>query len=238
LPLDGCDAQPTYGAYFEIIEAFVARDGYAPLREALAGTGCGLEAVREIVLKAEKHGALYHPASVTLGGADGEMVRLCVNVARRTWPGLPGRGGGLAWQHCGADSAERICRARMRPGRSPACGMLLEQWFAGFHEFHQDGRGPEVGCGTTMSASGCSIPVSRWPSTVRGARILTLHFDPETGASLGPWHHAAGDFVARVVGGAAVDVRCITVARYGAAHNFSQAGPMAGKLALLAFFTD
>ena len=58
------------------------------------------------------------------------------------------------------------------------------------------------------------------------ARILTLYYDVGSGAAIGPWHHAAGDFVARVSPDGRVAVRCITVRGYGAAHDFSQAGPM------------
>ena len=236
LPLEGCDAQLTYGAYFEAIEAFVARDGYAPLRAALAGTGCDLEGVREIVLKAEKHGALYHPASLTLGGPDGETVRLCVNVAvtdvaRDCLAGEAGLLGALRDRFGGTSLPEPYAA-----GEVAGCGMLLEQWFAGFHEFHQDGAGRvrlwDYDAGERLLDPAEALAVYR-----EAARILTLYYDPETGASLGPWHHAAGDFVARVAEGR-VDVRCITVRGYGAAHDFSQAGPMAGKLALLAFFTD
>lgn len=238
LPLEGCDEQPTYGAYFDALETFVTRDGAAPLRAALAGsrTGFGIEAVRELVLKAEKHGALYHPASVSVLGPEGASVRLCVNVAvtavaRDCLAGEAALLAGLRGRFGGASLP-----APHASGVVGEFGLLLEEWFAGFHEFHLDGAGRvrlwDYDAGERGLDAGEAVAVFR-----EAARILTLYYDLDTGAALGPWHHAAGDFVARVANGR-VDVRCITVRGYGANHDFSQAGPMAAKLALLAFFTD
>ena len=73
LPVEGDTTGLTYGAYFEALEAFVSGEGFAPLRRALARAKRpgGLDGARQIVLRAEKHGALYHPASCTVRFDDG-----------------------------------------------------------------------------------------------------------------------------------------------------------------------
>jgi len=224
MPLEG---SPTvsYGRYFAALEAFLARDGWAALGKA----GVDIGGVDRLVLRAEKHGALYHPASVEAGG-----VRLCVNVA------VEPTGMACLQQEAGSLA---VLRERYAPqwlpcpyatGEAEGMAFLLEEWFGGFHEFHsgQDGRVRlwDFDRGERVLAPGETLAVYR-----QAARILTRYFDVETGARIGPWHHAAGDFVARIEGGA-VEVRCITVRGHAPAGDFSQAGPMAGRLALLSFF--
>lgn len=236
-PLEGDDTGLNYGRYFEALEAFVSADGFAPLARGLAALGRkdGLAGAREIVLRAEKHGMLYHPASCTVRFPDAAPT-FCVNVAVAP---------------VAVDCLEAECglleflRGRFTPEFLPrplACarvhglGMLLEEWFAGFHEFHQDGGGRvrlwdfDAGERVLDAADAAAL-------YGEAARILTRYFDPVTGASIGPWHHAAGDFVARADGGG-VMVRLVTVRGHGASRAFTEAGPMAERLAGLSFFTN
>lgn len=224
MPLEGCPAV-TYGRYFDALEAFLARDDGAAFREA----GVDVAAVDGLVLRAEKHGALYHPASVRV-----RDIRLCVNVAVEP--------AGMA---CLEQEAGLLARLRERDatgwlpcpyaaGNADGMGFLMEEWFTGFHEFHFGADGLvrlwDFDRGERVLAPEEAVAVYR-----EAARILTRYFDPKTGARIGPWHHAAGDFVARVDGGV-VDVRLITVRGHAPAGDFSQAGPMAGRLAVLSFF--
>lgn len=237
MPVEGGDAGLTYGLYFDALEAFVSRDDGAALRRALAGSGCGrdLDAALELCLRAEKHGALYHPASLTVRFADSE-VTFCLNVAATPvgMACLEQEGGLLA-----------ALRDRYTPEFLPCpyagdeaggLGILLEEWFAGFHEWHQDGSGRvrlwDFDAGERVLESAAALAIYR-----QAARILTRYFDPATGAGIGPWHHAAGDFVARV-DAQGVAVRLITVRGHHAVRSFAEAGPMAERLAALAFFTN
>lgn len=236
-PVEGDATGLTYGRYFGALEAFVSEDGFAPLRCALAALGRkdGLDGAREVVLRAEKHGALYHPASCTVRFPDGE-VKCCVNVAAAPVA--------VACLEAESGLLETL-RERFAPEFLPrplACarveglGMLLEEWFAGFHEFHQDGAGRvrlwdfDAGERLLDAAEAAAL-------YGEAARILTRCYDPATGASIGPWHHAAGDFVARA-GADGLAVRLVTVRGHGAARAFTEAGPMAERLAGLSFFAN
>jgi hypothetical protein len=234
MALEGC-ASTTYGAYFAALEAFVTGDDLAPLRTALAATaaGPGGEPLRELVLRAEKHGALYHPASVEAVW-DGGRARYCLNVAveELAVACLEREAGMLA-----------ALRRRFTPeflpcpyagGLAAGLGFLLEEWFEGFHEFHQDGTGRvrlwDFETGERWLSEAEAVALYR-----QAARILTRYWDAASGARIGPWHHAAGDFVARVEAGG-VAARLVTARGHEAAGDFSQAGPMAGRLAALSFF--
>jgi hypothetical protein len=95
--------------------------------------------------------------------------------------------------------------------------ILLVEWFEDFHEWHLDD-----------DAQGGPARVHLWDSTggyrfasesearalFRGiARILTLHYDPDTFFQITSWHHAAGDFIVRTSAGP-LEVRLTTVRGY------------------------
>ncbi|EFL49658.1 conserved hypothetical protein [Solidesulfovibrio fructosivorans JJ]] len=237
MPVEGDDTGLTYGAYFEALEAFVSGEGFAPLMRALVASGRpeGLAEAKAVVLRAEKHGALYHPASCTVR-FDGDAAKFCLNVAASEM----GRG----CLEVEAGLLETL-RGRFTPeflpcpyayGKVGALGLLLEEWFGGYHEFHQDGSGRvrlwDFDAGERLLTAGEAAALYG-----EAARILTRYYDTETGASIGPWHHGAGDFVARIADGA-VSARLITVRGYGASRPFTEAGPMAERLAGLSFFAN
>lgn len=226
----------TYGAYFEALEAFVSANGHEPLARALAGAGrSGLDAAREIVLRAEKHGALYHPASCTVRFPDGES-KWCVNVAvAPVAVACLEAETGLLDRLRTRFSSEFLPRPHVY-GEVGGLGMLLEEWFAGFHEFHQDGAG-RVRLWDFDAGERLLTPSQAGALYGEAARILTRYFDPVTGAHIGPWHHAAGDFVARD-GDDGIAVRLITVRGHTAPRSFTEAGPMAERLAGLQFFSN
>lgn len=235
--VEGGGPEFTYKAYFAELEAFVGREDFSALRRALVALGRdgGLVGAEAVVLRAEKHGALYHPASVTVR-FPGKETKLCVNVAATPVA--------IA---CLEEEAENLLglRQRFTPEFLPCpyafepsehVAFLLEDWFCDFHEFHQDGSGRvrlwDFDAGERLLSGDEAVTLYG-----EAARILTRYFDAPTGASIAPWHHAAGDFVARV-GADGIDARLITVRGYGAARDFTEAGPMAERLAALSFFTN
>lgn len=234
--VEGCDGL-TYAAYFHGLESFVRAEALPALAAAAARAGGPEDAagIDELVLRAEKHGALYHPASVTVRFAGGE-AKLCVNVAATPAAAamLEQEAGLLTGLRQGFTPEYLPCPHAW--GTVGGLTFLLEDWFAGFHEFHQDGSGQvrlwDYDAGERVLEARAALEIYR-----QAALILTRYYHVATGAGIGPWHHAAGDFVARVVDGQ-VAVRLITVRGYGAGRDFSEAGPLAGKLSALAFFTN
>ena len=236
IPVEGGEGL-TYGTYFAGLKAFVTDAAAVSALQAVAlESGLpGGEDIVELVVRAEKHGALYHPASVTARFGSGE-AKLCVNVAA-TPPAVA-----LLEQEAGLLAG---LRERFTPEFLPCprvfatvggLAFLLEDWFAGYHEFHQDGTGTvrlwDFDAGERLLSQAQALAIYR-----QAAHILTRYYHAASGSSIGPWHHAAGDFVARVVGDA-VSVKLITVRGYGAGQDFAEAGELADKLAALAFFTN
>ncbi len=222
VPLEGCPLSTTYGEYFDGLRDFVLGPGLPALIEELARqterpvSEGGLAA---IVIKAQKHGALYHPASVQASGPSGSIT-LGVNVAA-----CPHGWAALAREHEVLDRLSRNVSGAGLP--RPLCfhegdrlDFLMVDWFSGFHEFHvgTDGRivlwDYEEGGLIPLG-----IPTAREVYR-QSARILTLCYDPVTGSRVWPWRHAAGDFVASLARGR-VRTRLITARGYVAPAGVS-----------------
>ncbi len=222
VPLEGCPLATTYGEYFDGLRDFVLGPGLPALIGELARQTERPESegkLAAIVIKAQKHGALYHPASVQVTGPAGS-VTLGVNVAAG-----PHGWAALAREH------EVLARlSRKVPGAGlprPLCfhegdrlDFLMVEWFSGFHEFHVGSEGRIVlwdyeDGGLVL----LDVPTAR-EMYRQSARILTLCYDPVTGARVWPWRHAAGDFVASLAQGR-VRTRLITARGYGAPAGVS-----------------
>jgi hypothetical protein len=208
-----------YGDYFAAAADFLRRLGRGALAaaaEKITGEDTGAEVLRQIRIFLEKHGALYHPARVTLL-FDDKTVSLVLNVAvsepgRRCIEGEYALLGALSARH-GQWLPRIFGIGSGRTDRGEAIPMFLGEWFEGFCEFHLTGDGdrtvlwdPQTGARTVSADLRRDI--------YRGAaRILGDFYDLPTGAGLLPWHHGAGDFVARIENGAAA-LRLITVRGY------------------------
>ncbi|MEF3698317.1 hypothetical protein [Desulfolutivibrio sp.] len=212
VPLEGCPLSTTYGEYFAGLRDFCLGAGHAALLEA-AGRTVTTGDVTELVLKAQKHGALYHPASIEVRFPGGRAL-LGANVA--TSP--------HGWAALAREQVvlSRLSREVPEAGLPrPLCfdegdrlDILLVDWFSGFHEFHATSGGGAVawdfdGGGLTPLGPDTAEEIFR-----QAARILALCLDVESGARIWPWRHAAGDFVVRSDGGG-VETRLITARGYG-----------------------
>ena len=132
-----------------------------------------------------------------------------------------GRRFGLPYLPAPLLSGEVSCGSREK---AEPLRILLVEWFEDFHEWHLDGQ-----------EQGGPARVHIWDSTggyrfasesearalFRGiARILTLHYDPDTFCQITSWHHAAGDFIVRTSVGS-LEVRLTTVRGYEALPGLS-----------------
>jgi hypothetical protein len=243
----------TFGTYFECIADFLAAGNGEALRQALAAVDPSLradEGFGAVVVRAEKHGALYHPACVMVKAA-GHVVPLVLNVAVSA-----------AGQACLAPEIEALARVgqRLPPGAVPrvhahgsgscAAGvrlpMFLADWFEGFSEFHLAPHPTGGRLGIHCWESGATEPMldSRETQELyrQVAYLLTRAFDPQTLAQIYPWHHAAGDFVLQRGPGGPV-VKLISVRRYEPTIGLPGLGDPDSEaearfLALLVFFLN
>jgi hypothetical protein len=75
---------------------------------------------------------------------------------------------------------------------------FLGEWFEGYHEWHlsRDAGGHSYLCIWDPQDGPRPATAKEFSEIFRQAsRTLTLLYDPETSSQVGPWHHAAGDFV-------------------------------------------
>lgn len=209
---------PTYGDYFQGMRGWLEGDGRAAMRRAAAASGLPGDPA-EIRIFLAKHGEFYHPARLeaSAGGIRGEWVvnvalsaparellvretSILQRLARKTLPPfLPVVYG------CG--------KAEHRPGVH--MGLMLAEWFAGFHEFHLT-RLPDGSRGVVLwDPAGNRLLAEPQIAAVyrRAACILTSYLDPDTFEAIGAWHHAAGDFVVRDDSGT-VDLRLVTAREF------------------------
>lgn len=242
LPLE-CDPFKTpYRAYFESIKNFLGHDSCRPLLEAAGkryGKVISTDELSEIIIRAEKHGALYHPASIELI-LKKKRVRFGLNVA------VTVTGRDLLKKEF--EVIQKISRKWNFPylpevflfSEQESMSFLLESWFEGYHEFHlsRTERGEqlmklwEFGKGERYLSPEQSAEVYR-----QASKILTLYYDLNDFSQIYPWHHAAGDFIAKAEG-SSIDIRLTTARQYDPYMVFQQTDQLNPVIALFYFLLN
>jgi hypothetical protein len=218
LPLE-CDPLKTpYKIYFRSIEDFLKQDEFIPVLQATGrktGREPSLNEITEIIIRAEKHGLLYHPASIELV-LENRKVKFGLNVAVTDTGKRWLREETLLLKELRAKHGLPYLPAPYISGEFNSMVFLLEDWFEGYHEFHitRDKESKhtlqlwEFGTGYLNLDNSQSFEIYR-----QSSKILTLYYDFENFNYIYPWHHAAGDFIVKVDNGK-IDVRLTTVRRY------------------------
>ena len=240
----------TLGNYFDTVKACILKDQGELLKRVLKGRFRGdfsLEDVRKIQIRSEKHGVLYHLASVEVFMGE-THVKFTLSTA------ISGKGVEcIKHEHDILDQLNRDSGFSFLPEiygiRKMACNtaqgeteemvMLAAQWFEDYHEWHMamdpaDGRqkiqiwdlkrGPRYA--STVEASLIIEECSE---------ILTLYHDFGDFSHIGAWHHAAGDFIVKCHKDGGLDVRLTTVRKYAPLPVTEDASPM---IAMIYFFLD
>jgi hypothetical protein len=218
LPLE-CDPSGTpYRIYFQSIKDLIESDGFDLIGKA-ASRRCGrkvdINEMSEIIVRSEKHGTLYHPASLELVFEETRLkfgLNVAFSEAGRNW---------LKKEFSVIQRINSRCKLPYLPEvyfflEKELASFLLEEWFGGYHEFHLAEAGEqghmmklwEFGSGYTNLSAAQSFEIYR-----QASMILTLYYDPDDFSQIYPWHHAAGDFIAKV-GDGRIDVRLTTARQY------------------------
>jgi len=225
-PLE-CDPLKTpYRIYFDSIRDFVSREEFKPLLNSVnqkLKRDVLLKEIDEIIIRAEKHGALSHPASIELIIKE-EKVKFGLNVAftdtGRNW---------LKKEFSVLKNLQIKYNLPYLPNayffdNLNSISFLLEEWFEDYHEFHiaRNEKGEqslklwEFGRGYTYLTFEQSFETYK-----QSSKILTLYYDLADFRHIYLWHHAAGDFVAKMENGK-IDVRLTTARRYEPLMNFDK----------------
>ncbi len=241
----------TYGRYFEIVRGFLARDSYRPFLDAVrqsAGKTVTLQDIQRIAIRTEKHGAVYHIASVDVFTLC-DTVRLVVTLAlsdvgklclEKDYHWLDYLNRRLDSPYVPRGYGNNSFEYRTPQGTLDTLLISLGEWFTGYHEFHlsvdpADQRQKTILWDTDHVYGYLSYKQS-CALYHQASKILTLCYDTDTYHQVCAWHHAAGDFVARTDGDS-VNLKLITVRQYGPMIAFSDPEPGNRLTALLHFFS-
>ena len=221
----------TLGDYFGALEKFILSDEsniLQPLVKKIALTD-----ISEIILCSEKHGAFYHIASVTVAcPEDNIKFALTTALSETARKSLDEEYGIL--QELSAMNSNFIPQVydkksvlwKTKSG-SEEFFIVSGGWLDGYHEWHLKDD-PESGArqihlwdyenGYRYLTAKESFELLR-----KTAYILTFYYDQSSFRQIYPWHHGAGDFVAKTDADGTISVKLITARQYEALVQFDQA---------------
>ena len=228
--LEGCPLGATYGEYFSAIQE-VLEEHASPIMQGILRHRGAQGLPRTIHVRAEKHGALCHPAGLELTWPEGGASRYALLVAVSPEGREALRRETHVLEHLQDAFEHRYLPEKLVFVAHSRMSFLLAPWFSGFHEFHVRPDGDfslwdyEQGIRNILGEHVRKI-------FFQAARILTLYTDPRDGSCIHPWSHAAGDFIVHL-DGQGVDVRLTTARGYGPRTETNNM-----LSALFAFFLD
>ena len=238
--------------YFEAIRRFILIDQEKPLVRILKerfSNEIDFNSIEKILIRSEKHGVLYHLASVEIL-ADDKRTRLAVSTAISEKS--------RAWLTHEYKTLKFLNRSRKLPylpevyfKREVACppgkkkketlSMFLGQWFEGYHEWHisvdqKDSRQKiciwDLKEGHRYASSEEAFEIFKQIS-----KILTLYYDTIDFNQIYPWHHAAGDFIVKS-GDRGIDVKLTTAREYQSIMDYFLKDAVNPMIALIYFFLN
>jgi hypothetical protein len=234
----------TLRAYFGAVENFLVETLLESQRTDLQ-EGCNTK----IVIRSEKHGVLYHIASVALFSKH-QPIKFAVSTAvtekARHWLRREHRTLHQLEQHFHLPYLPRVFGLGevLAPGdpKSTPMTMVLAEWLEGYSEWH-------LSVDETIHKEGISVWDSmegiRWASEdeawqifKQASHVLTRYYDTKTYCQIYPWHHAAGDFVVKIQPSGWVDVKLTTARQYEPITQMLQHSEMEPMAALVYFFLN
>lgn len=207
---------PSYADFFGLLREILTGPALPALTTALGG-----HEPERVVIIAEKHGALYHPARVEVEGGGSRTV-LCANAAISPMARfLAGREAGVLEKLADAHALRYLpyCHGVFGSETGALSGaVLLTEWLTGFFEFHLAQNPATGGLGLRIwdTEKGPYFADNAFWEEVyfQSARILAYYYEPVSGEQVSPWHHAAGDFVVRPDASGNPEVKLITARGY------------------------
>jgi hypothetical protein len=235
--LNPFEAHPflTLRDYFQSLERFILDNPLVPGQ------------IDQILIRSEKHGTLYHVASVEITG-HGIRRKFAVSTAfsepRRKlllheYETMKYLNKQFSYDYIPKVylASEALC---FNPKGNETVVMSVSEWLEGYHEWHltEDQVGKQAVLVWDMEEGNRTASVEEGRSIFREAsKILTLYYDPKTYRQIYPWHHAAGDFVVKRNEGA-VEVKLTTVRNYLSLISFPGKADTNRVTALVAFLLN
>ncbi len=204
----------------------------------------------ELMIRSEKHGALYHIASAEFFFKDRPPVKLAITSAL-SGPGKDAlvREFEILRSLCGKISPAFLPEpfflgkilAGQEEGRKESLVMFAGEWLTDYHEWHfsRSPKGEGLGVCLWDSRKGNTFLARKQVREIfrQAAMILTLYYDLWNFSQIYPWHHAAGDFVVQDLNGH-ISVKLVTARRYEPLTTLPVDDPASPTLALISFFLN
>ena len=242
----------TLGDYFEAIRAFILKDQGNPLAHVLRerlNREIGPENIRKILFRSEKHGALYHLASVEIF-VDNKQTKFAVSTAvsekgkgwlTHEYEMLIFLNNSLKLPYLPNVHLKGEVKCQVGNRKHETLSMLLSEWFEDYQEWHlsiDENDNNQKLCiwdfqnGNRYASKDEAFEIFRQIS-----RILTLYYDTKEFNQIYPWHHAAGDFIVKTRDGS-VDVRLTTVRDYQSIISYFSEETVNSMIAIVYFFLN
>lgn len=243
----------TLGNYFDVMKAYVLKNQGELLQRVLKDKWrkdwC-LDDVQKIKIRSEKHGILYHLASIevflkeirtkfTLSTALSKAGIECLvrehDILDRLnqtfgFPFLP-EVYGIREMACPTDQ-----------GTTEKLILLSAQWFEDYHEWHLamdpvDGR-RKFKIWDLKRGHRYASRTEAFRIIEECSRILALYYDSGDFSQISSWHHAAGDFIVNTRGDGELNVRLTTVRKYEPLMDSFSERNVNPMIAMIYFFLD
>ncbi|MCG6881254.1 MAG: hypothetical protein LJE96_19185 [Deltaproteobacteria bacterium] len=243
----------TLGDYFDTIRKCILEDEGELLKGALKSVSdknFNLQDVLKIQIRSEKHGVLYHLASV-----EAIMAEVRVKFTLSTAISQEGQGCILK-EHDILRWLNRHSRFSFLPeiygikrmichtagGRAEEMVMLAAQWFEDYHEWHvtRDPRDNRQKIQIWDLKSGPRYASAEESSIIieKCSKILAFYYDFENFNQIRTWHHAAGDFIVKCRGDQKPAVKLTTVRKYAPLMTAFSGKEVDPTIAFIYFFLD
>ncbi len=217
----------TLGDYFGSIEAFLLKDP-VPLNSILKerfDKRIDIDSIQEILIRSEKHGALYHPASIEVL-VEGKRLKIAVSTAVSEK--------GKVWMAHEYEILKHLNRSHNLPylpniytkgevecksddNKHETLVMILAEWFEGYHEWHlsidETDRSQKICIWDLKNGNRYASAQEAFEIFRQASKMLTLYYDTSSFKQIYPWHHAAGDFIVGTRNNR-IDVKLTTARRY------------------------
>ena len=222
----------TLADYFGALQKFIMPDDGSILHSVLKKQHA-LADITEIILRSEKHGAFYHIASVEIVGLEENSkfaVTTALSESART--SLDEEYNILQQlSEVNSDLIPKIyCKESVKwetDSGSEEFLMVLGEWLDGYHEWHASAD-PESGdrkihLWDYTNGYRFLTDAESYELLLQVAYILAFYYDQSSFCQIYPWHHGAGDFVAKAEASGAISVKLITARQYEPLVQFDQA---------------
>ena len=193
----------TLGDYFKVLQEFILAHNRDYLTDLIGATG-----IEKLIIRSEKHGALYHIASIDLfHGEETKRFALCSAVTET------GRNS-LRHEFEIITNLNRETNLHYLPrtycltdiissydDKMPPILVTLMEWFEDYHEWHlqedESSRQQRLIIWDQQNGYRFASDYEAREIYKQAAKIITLYYDFTSHRHIHPWHHAAGDFIVK-----------------------------------------